>query len=206
MVRAAGIASSRGASSSRIVGDFPPSSSVTRFIVAAPSRIIPSPTATEPVKEILSTSGLRTSSAPTTLPRPVTTFMRPFGRSASWRASTKTRVCSELNSLGLITTVQPAAMAEASLRQMNNAFAFHAGDQTGNAYRLQRDRRFVPMARPRHFLNRLFSGEKRVDARFHDEFGEANNSAVFFDHRGSKIVESRRSGFMQPAQKLRAFF
>ena len=40
--------------------------------------------------------------------------------------STNTRVCSELNSLGLMTTVQPAATAEASLRQMNSAFAFHA--------------------------------------------------------------------------------
>ena len=43
------------------VGDFPPSSSVTRFIVAAPSRMIDLPTATEPVKEIFATSGLRTS-------------------------------------------------------------------------------------------------------------------------------------------------
>jgi hypothetical protein len=61
------------------VGDLPPSSSVTRFIVSAPSRIMVSPTATEPVNEILSTFGLRTSSAPTTSPWPVTTFGRPFG-------------------------------------------------------------------------------------------------------------------------------
>ncbi len=73
-----------------MVGDFPPSSSVTRFIVAAPSRMMLSPTATEPVNEILATSGLRTSSAPTTLPRPVTTFQTPFGRLASCSASTNT--------------------------------------------------------------------------------------------------------------------
>src|SRR6202035_3345249 len=36
------------------------------------------------------------------------------------------RVCRELTSLGLITTVQPAATAEASLRQMNSELAFHA--------------------------------------------------------------------------------
>ena len=36
-----------------------------RFIVAAPSRMMLSPTPTEPVNEILATSGLRTSSAPT---------------------------------------------------------------------------------------------------------------------------------------------
>src|SRR6266852_6742374 len=79
MRRAAGIAWSRAASSSRIVGDLPPSSSVTRFMVAAPSRMICSPTPTEPVKEILSTSGLRTSSAPTTSPRPITTLHNALG-------------------------------------------------------------------------------------------------------------------------------
>src|SRR5258706_7652159 len=126
MTRADGIAWSRTASSSKIVGDLPPSSSVTRFMVSAPSRMIFSPTAPEPVNEILATSGLRTSSAPTTLPRPVTTFKRPFGRLVSCSASSNTRVCSELNSLGLMTTVQPAATAEASFRQMNSVFAFHA--------------------------------------------------------------------------------
>jgi hypothetical protein len=57
-----------------------------------------------------------------TTPWPVTIFNRPFGRPASCRASTNTCVCSELNSLGLTTTAQPAAMAEASLRQINNIF------------------------------------------------------------------------------------
>src|SRR5713226_8299485 len=126
MTRAAGIAWSSAASSSRIVGDLPPSSSVTRFIVAAPSRMIPSPTPTEPVKEILSTSGLRTSSAPTTSPRPITTLQTPLGSLAAVRHSIITCVCSELSSLGLITTVQPAPTADASLRQMNSAFAFQA--------------------------------------------------------------------------------
>jgi NAD(P)-dependent dehydrogenase (short-subunit alcohol dehydrogenase family) len=37
-------------------GDLPPSSSVTRFIVAAPSRMIDLPTPTEPVNEILATT------------------------------------------------------------------------------------------------------------------------------------------------------
>ena len=115
MIRADGIALSRTASSSRTVGDLPPSSSVTRFMVFAPSRMIDSPTATEPVNEILATSGLRTSSAATTLPRPVTTFRRPFGRLASCSASTNTRVWSELNSLGLMTTVQPAATGRGEL-------------------------------------------------------------------------------------------
>jgi len=36
-------------------------SSVTRFMVAAQSRMMPSPTATEPVNEIFATSGWRTT-------------------------------------------------------------------------------------------------------------------------------------------------
>jgi len=35
-----------------------------------------------------------------------------FVRHSRYRAYTNTRVCSELNSLGLMTTVQPAATAE----------------------------------------------------------------------------------------------
>ena len=56
----------------------------------------------------------------------MTTLRRPFGSSASCRASINTCVCSALSSLGLMTTVQPAATAEASLRQMNSVFAFQA--------------------------------------------------------------------------------
>src|SRR6266852_3692012 len=63
MTRADGIAWSRTASSSRMVGDLLPSSSVTRFMVSAPSRMIDLPTPTNPVNEILATSGLRTSGA-----------------------------------------------------------------------------------------------------------------------------------------------
>ena len=83
------------------------------------------PTAAEPVKEILATSGLRTSSAPTTSPRPATTLQRPFGRFAACTHSSHTRVCRALISLGFMTTVQPAATAEASFTQRKNAFAFH---------------------------------------------------------------------------------
>ncbi len=51
-----GMAWSSTASSSRIEGDFPPSSRVTRFILAAPSRVMLSPTPTKPVNEIFATS------------------------------------------------------------------------------------------------------------------------------------------------------
>src|ERR1700676_738462 len=126
MTRADGIAWSRTASSSRMVGDLPPSSSVTRFMVFAPSRMIVSPTATEPVNEILATSGLRTSSAPTTLP------------------SLRDHVQETLRKIGLVQRLHQhpslaraqlawlnddrtaGGDAEASFRQMNSAFAFHA--------------------------------------------------------------------------------
>src|SRR5258705_1587447 len=82
------------------------------------------PTATEPVNEIFATSGLRTSSAPTTSPRPATTLHSPFGSSACCRHSSHACVCNELSSLGLMTAVQPAATAEASLAERKNEFAF----------------------------------------------------------------------------------
>jgi DNA-binding transcriptional LysR family regulator len=56
---AIGIALSRSASSRRMFGDLPPGSSVTRFIVAAPSRMIDLPTATEPVNEIFAPDSMR---------------------------------------------------------------------------------------------------------------------------------------------------
>src|SRR5260370_30319546 len=124
IARALGIAFLRSASSRMTLGDLPPSSSVTRFIVAAPSRMIDLPTPTEPVNEILATSGLRTSSAPTTSPRPVTTLQSPFGSFASCTHSSHACVCNALSSLGLMTAVQPAASADASLAQRDNEFAF----------------------------------------------------------------------------------
>src|SRR4029077_4398159 len=56
------------------------------------------------------------------------------------------------------------------------------------------------------FLERLLGGQKRVDARLHDEPSELDNASVFLDHRGRQIVKARRSGLMQPAQDRRALF
>src|SRR6202040_2520352 len=77
-----------------------------------------------PVNEIFATSGLRTISAPTTSPRPMTTLQRPFGISASIRHSSQARVCNQLSSLGLMTAVHPAEPAEASLAERKTEFAF----------------------------------------------------------------------------------
>ncbi len=122
---AIGTALAKCASSSRTVGDFPPSSSVTRFMVSTAPRAIALPTAVEPVNEILAMSGWRVISAPTASPRPVTMLTTPGGRPARCSARVMTSVCTALNSLGLITALLPAAMAIASLLAMKPAFAFH---------------------------------------------------------------------------------
>src|SRR5580704_3803042 len=205
MPSAVGIASLRLSSSRRIVGDLPPSSSVTRFIVAAPSRMMVSPTATEPVNEILSTPGFRTSSAPTTLPRPVTTLRRPFGKSASWRASINTRVCNALNSLG---NNDSAARRDGrgQLEANEQRVRIPRGDQAGHADRLQGHRRLAPTPRPLNLVKRLFGRQKGIETGLHDQSGEPHDAAIFFDHCSRQIVEPRRSGLVQPAQNLRAFF
>src|SRR5260370_15475942 len=199
MMRADGIAWSSAASSSRIVGDLPPNSSVTRFMVAAPSRMICSPTPTEPVKEILSTSGLRTSSAPTTSPRPITTLHTPLGSLAALTHSIITCVCSELNSLGLRTTVQPAATADASLRQIKSAFAFHAVNQAGHADRLQGDRRLAPAFGHRQLLESPLSRQKGTHSRLHDGPCELHHASVLLHHRCREITDARGDSLMHAA-------
>ena len=78
---------SRSASANTTHADLPPSSSVTRLIVAAARRAISEPTAVEPVKPILPTSGCSTSALPTDAPGPGTTFRAPAGRPASTASS-----------------------------------------------------------------------------------------------------------------------
>src|SRR6202030_1782884 len=180
MVSAAGMALSSAASSSRIVGDFPPSSSVTRFIVAAASRMMPSPTATEPVNEIFATSGLRTSSAPTTVPRPVTTLKTPLGSSAAFRASTITRVCSELISLDDDRTT--SRYGRCQLEGDEQRVRVPSCDQTGNADRLQGNCRLAPAFSPRQLLKSLLGRCEGVDARLHNKPGEAGDPAVLLNH------------------------
>src|SRR5436309_3717191 len=70
-------------------------------------------------------SGLFVNSVPTTSPRPVTTFITPGGSPASSKASINTSVCIALISLGLMTTVHPAAIAGATLIAIEPALEFH---------------------------------------------------------------------------------
>ena len=69
-IGAAAAAASRSASANTTFADFPPSSSVTRLIVAAAPSAIPRPTSVEPVNAIFATSGCSTRRAPQTDPGP----------------------------------------------------------------------------------------------------------------------------------------
>ena len=78
---------SMSASANTTQADLPPSSSVTRLMVAAAARAMPAPTSVEPVNPILPTSGCATSAPPTVPPGPGTTFSAPAGSPASAASS-----------------------------------------------------------------------------------------------------------------------
>ena len=106
------LAPSRSASSSTMAADLPPSSRNSRFIVAAPFSMIRRPTAVEPVKEMRSTLGDRTSSSATPLSDGVTTLTTPAGMSVCSATRRPRRVA--LNGVcgaGFTTIVFPAASA-----------------------------------------------------------------------------------------------
>ena len=72
------------------------------------------PVGTDPVSEIMSTPGWRTSAAPTS-PPPVTTLHTPGGRMSPSSAASLSEL-KGVSSLGLRTTVQPAASAGPSFQ------------------------------------------------------------------------------------------
>ena len=104
---------------------FPPSSRVTRFTWSAAPAMICLPTAVEPVKQTLRTSGWVTKRLPTTDPCPGMTVKTPSGRPAS-RASSASRIAvSGVTSAGLSTTVFPAARAGAKPQPAMGIGKFH---------------------------------------------------------------------------------
>ena len=112
--RPASTAASRSASSMTIMGFLPPSSSDTFFRLPAAARTIALPTAVEPVNDTMSTSSCSAMRRPTGSPYPVITLMTPLGTPAVSQISASNNVVAEVNSLGLITQVQPAAKANGS--------------------------------------------------------------------------------------------
>ena len=110
------IAASKSASAKNMFGDFPPSSSVTRFTVSAACLTIILPTAALPVNAILFTSGCCTSGAPAVSPKPVMMFTTPGGNPTSASQFAISRAVSGVCSAGFRTHVQPAARAGASFQ------------------------------------------------------------------------------------------
>ena len=108
---------SRSVSANTMLGFLPPSSTATFFTVAAAARRIAWPVASPPVKLTRSTSSCSTSAAPTA-PGPRTRLTAPAGTPASSSSATSQTVVSGVTSLGLTTTVQPAASAGASFHEI----------------------------------------------------------------------------------------
>src|SRR5579862_1439316 len=105
------MARSRLASSSTIMGFFPPNSSeqcLKLFAAVCPTIF---PTALDPVSEIAFTSGCSVSGVPTLVPNPDTMLTTPLGNPASTRQRTRLKVESGVSCAGLITQVLPQTSA-----------------------------------------------------------------------------------------------
>src|SRR5580698_2556742 len=83
------------------------------------------PATSPPVKPTCATSGWDTRGAPTSLPKPVTTFTTPSGKPASVNSAANSTIEADVNSDGLITAVQPAASAGASFQLVRVSGEFH---------------------------------------------------------------------------------
>src|ERR1700722_12610286 len=113
---------SQSASVKKMLGDLPPSSSVTRLSVSAALLTMSLPTAALPVNAILSTPGCATSAAPAVSPGPLTIFTTPGGKPTSANQFASSSAVSGVCSAGFRMQVQPAASAGAS---------FHAAMSSG---------------------------------------------------------------------------
>src|SRR5882724_12105344 len=118
-------ARSRFASSSTIIGFFPPNSSEQCLKLLA--AVVPTvrPTAVEPVSEMALTSGCSVSGAPTSEPNPLTMLITPLGTPASDKVRTRLKVESGVSWAGLITQVLPQTMAGRSFHDGMAMGKFH---------------------------------------------------------------------------------
>eukprot|EP01139_Manchomonas_bermudensis_P006044 Amastigsp_a176310_44.p4 type:complete len:119 gc:universal Amastigsp_a176310_44:867-511(-) len=102
-------------SSNATTGALPPSSRCVRLTSVAAARMACMPVPIDPVTQIMRTRALPVSSAPTEAPNPCTMFTTPAGKSCA-SLTARRRAVRGVSSLGLSTTVQPAARAGASLQ------------------------------------------------------------------------------------------
>src|ERR1044071_1958567 len=118
-------ARSRLASSSTIIGFFPPSSSeqCLKLCAAIPPTILP--TVDDPDREMARTSGSSARGVPTSAPKPVTMLITPLGKPASASARTKLNVESGVSCAGLITQVLPQTTAGSSFHYEIALGKFH---------------------------------------------------------------------------------
>ncbi|OPZ40071.1 MAG: hypothetical protein BWY94_02537 [Actinobacteria bacterium ADurb.BinA094] len=98
-----------------MLGDLPPSSSVTPARLRAACSMMSAPTPSDPVNDTRSTSGCEDNCRPTSAP-PMMTFMTPGGSPDSWMRSPSNRVVSGVRGDGSSTTVHPAASAAPNLK------------------------------------------------------------------------------------------
>ena len=113
------------ASANTTFGDLPPSSSVTFFRLPVAAPMMRLPTAVEPVKAILSTSGCAARASPAIGPGPGTTLTTPSGKPASMTSSPRRSAVSGVCSAGLNTTVLPPARAGPSFQAAMSSGKFH---------------------------------------------------------------------------------
>src|SRR5258708_33784977 len=118
-------AASQSASAKKMLGDLPPSSSLTRFSVSAALFQIIFPTAALPVNAILSTPGCATKAAPVVSPKPLMMFTTPGGSPTSSSQFANSNAVSGVCSAGLRMHVQPAASAGANFHAAMSSGEFH---------------------------------------------------------------------------------
>ncbi len=108
---------SKSVSAKTMLGFLPPSSTATRFTVAADARMMACPVASPPVKLTMSTRGvLGERGADACGPSPSRMLTTPGGTPASSSSRTSSTEVSGVTSLGLITQVLPAASAGATFQ------------------------------------------------------------------------------------------
>ena len=114
---------SKSQSANTIIGDLPPSSSVTGISFAAAVCETMRPTSTLPVNVTLRTLGCATSGPPHAGPKPDSTFRQPGG-STRFSSSASRSTVSGASSADFTTTVLPATSAGATFSAISNNGTF----------------------------------------------------------------------------------
>ena len=144
-----------------IMGSLPPNSKVTCLKSFAADCITRLPVSVAPVKPILRTVGLTSSSSPTTLPGPVTTLMTPLGPPPAWIAlsisSTQRISVSGVVPAGLTTTVLPAKRAGPSLLPISETGKFHGTIAPQTPIGLRRTKPWRPLSSTTAAVRRLLA-------------------------------------------------